>query len=63
MDANRLVLEFQSVSAHTYYIEYTDSLDVPAWQSFQTFAGDDTVKSIAVSTLDQAQRFFRLRVQ
>src|SRR5262249_54808953 len=58
-----LVLEFQTVSTHTYYLEYTDSLDAPTWRVLQSLAGDDTVKGVTVSTLEQAQRFFRLRVQ
>lgn len=52
-----------TVSNRTYIVETKTNLTDPAWQSFQTVAGDGTQKIIQAPDASPAQRFFRFLVQ
>lgn len=52
-----------TVSNRTYIVETKTNLNDPAWQYFQTVAGDGTQKVIQAPDGSPSQRFFRFQVQ
>jgi subtilisin family serine protease len=59
---NTFAFSFASLSGRTYLVQYTDSLDAPAWQLLQTINGDGSTKLVN-DALSSGQRFYRVVMQ
>jgi outer membrane protein assembly factor BamB len=56
-------LTFLSEFGPTYFIEYKDALDAPAWLPLTNMAGDGTPGTITDNSVTNAGRFYRVRTQ
>lgn len=54
---------FPTVTGFTYVVQFKDALSDPAWQPWQTNAGDGLLKTIVVPATSPPERYFRLRVE
>jgi len=48
LSGNAFTFSFNSATGLTYLVQYSDSLTDPVWQTLQSVAGDDSVKTVAV---------------
>ncbi len=60
---NEFSFSFHTVAGLTYWVQYTDSLSDPVWQTLQSVAGDETLKTVRVPLSAAGQRFYRLTVR
>lgn len=59
--AGTVVLSFPTESAHSYQLQYKNTLTAPSWTSLGAFSrGDDTLDGIPVSPLS-TNRFYRIQ--
>jgi hypothetical protein len=63
MSNGAFAFSFEALAGNTYLVQYKDSLDDLAWQTFQSVTGDASMISITNFISAASQRFFRLRVE
>ena len=56
-------ISFSSESGRTYYLEYKNSLDAPAWIPLTATNGTGGLRTLIDTTATVPARFYRLRVQ
>jgi hypothetical protein len=52
-----------TVSGYTYYLDYKQMLDAPAWSNAAQVAGDGSGKVLTDSSAGDSQRYYRVRVE
>jgi subtilisin-like proprotein convertase family protein len=62
ISAGQFQFKFQTVTNHTYFVEYKTNLADALWSPLQTLPGDGTLKSISDPATSR-QRFYRIRLQ
>ena len=63
VDGENFTFAFETVAGFSYRVEYTDSLDNPVWQTFESVPGDGMLAHVLVSTSVSGQRFFRVAIE
>ena len=63
MSGTNVEFSFQTVTGKTYMVQYSDSLNPPAWTNLPPIPGDGTIKAITNADVGVPQRFYRLSEQ
>lgn len=60
--SGHVVLRFESVPGHTYYLEYATDPGATTWSALQTILGDGATNTVT-DPVTEARRFYRLRIE